>query len=33
MDNTEESIKTIKYRCMMQLRKLFLEQNKKHEGI
>ena len=31
--NTEESIKTIKYRCMMQLRKLFLEQNKKHEGI
>lgn len=33
MGNTEESIKTIKYRCMMQLRKLFLEQNKKHEGI
>lgn len=31
--NTEESIKTIKYRCMMQLRKLFLEQNKRHGGI
>lgn len=33
MGNTEESIKTIKYRCMMQLRKLFLEQNKKHGGV
>lgn len=27
--NTEESIKTIKYRCMMQLRKLFLEEMKR----
>lgn len=27
--NTEESIKTIKYRCMMQLRKIYLE---KHKG-
>jgi len=26
--NTEESIKTIKYRCMMRLRKLYLEKNK-----
>lgn len=26
--NTEESIKTIKYRCMMQLRKIYLEKNK-----
>ncbi|HRN58273.1 MAG TPA: sigma-70 family RNA polymerase sigma factor [Agriterribacter sp.] len=33
MGNTEESIKTIKYRCMMQLRKLFLEQNKRHGGV
>ncbi len=28
MNNTEESIKTIKYRCMMRLRKAYLE---KHE--
>ena len=33
MGNTEESVKTIKYRCMMQLRKLFLEQNKRHGGV
>jgi RNA polymerase sigma factor (sigma-70 family) len=33
MGNTEDSIKTIKYRCMMQLRKLFLEQNKRHGGV
>ncbi len=25
MNNTEESIKTIKYRCMMRLRKIYLE--------
>lgn len=30
VNNTEESVKTIKYRCMMQLRKLYLEQNKKN---
>ena len=28
-NNTEDSIKTIKYRCMMQLRKIYLE---KHKG-
>lgn len=33
MQNTEESIKTIKYRCMMQLRKLFLEEMKKDGEI
>lgn len=33
MQNTEESIKTIKYRCMMQLRKLFLEKNKRDGGL
>lgn len=32
-NNTEESIKTIKYRCMMQLRKLYLEQNKANGGL
>lgn len=31
MDNTEESIKTIKYRCMMRLRKLYLEKHKNDE--
>lgn len=31
MDNTEESIKTIKYRCMMKLRKLYLEKHKSDE--
>lgn len=33
MENTEDSIKTIKYRCMMQLRKYFLEEMKKNGGI
>lgn len=28
MGNTEESIKTIKYRCMTKLRKLYLENNR-----
>lgn len=28
MENTENSIKTIKYRCMMQLRQLFLEKSR-----
>ena len=32
-NNTEESVKTIKYRCMMQLRKLYLEQNKANGGL
>lgn len=31
--NTEESVKTIKYRCMQQLRKLYLEQHKAHGGV
>lgn len=31
MDNTEESIKTIKYRCMMRLRKIYLEKYHSHE--
>lgn len=30
MQNTEESIKTIKYRCMMQLRKHYLEATNKN---
>ncbi|MCO5236793.1 MAG: sigma-70 family RNA polymerase sigma factor [Chitinophagaceae bacterium] len=33
MGNTEESIKTIKYRCMMQLRKHFLEEMKKNGAL
>lgn len=33
INNTEESVKTIKYRCMMQLRKLYLEQNKANGGL
>lgn len=33
MDNTEESIKTIKYRCMMQLRKLYIEEAKRNGTI
>ena len=32
MHQTEESMKTTKYRCMVQLRKLFLEQTDDHEG-
>ena len=32
MHQTEESMKTTKYRCMLQLRKLFLEQTEDHEG-
>ena len=28
-----ESIKTIKYRCMMQLRQLFLEKSRQHGGL
>ncbi len=31
MNNTEESIKTIKYRCMMRLRKIYLEKSKDDE--
>ncbi len=31
MNNTEESIKTIKYRCMMKLRKIYLEKSKNDE--
>lgn len=31
MNNTEESIKTIKYRCMMRLRKIYLEKYHNHE--
>jgi len=33
MGNTEESIKTIKYRCMVRLRKLFLEEMKKNGTV
>ncbi|MBX3238298.1 MAG: sigma-70 family RNA polymerase sigma factor [Chitinophagaceae bacterium] len=33
MQNTEDSIKTIKYRCMMQLRKFFLDEMKKNGEI
>lgn len=33
LGNTEESVKTIKYRCMLQLRKLFLDQRKKNGGL
>ncbi len=33
INNTEDSVKTIKYRCMMQLRKLYLEQNKANGGL
>ncbi len=33
LNNTENSIKTIKYRCMMQLRQLFLEKSRSNEGI
>jgi RNA polymerase sigma factor (sigma-70 family) len=32
MENTENSIKTIKYRCMMQLRQLFLEKSRQNGG-
>ncbi len=32
MHQTEESMKTTKYRCMVQLRKLYLEQTEDHEG-
>ena len=31
MNNTEESIKTIKYRCMMRLRKAYLERHQENE--
>lgn len=31
--NTEESIKTIKYRCMMQLRKIYLEKYKRNGEV
>jgi RNA polymerase sigma factor (sigma-70 family) len=31
MGNTEESMKTIKYRCMMRLRKAYLERSKEDE--
>lgn len=31
MNNTEESIKTIKYRCMMRLRKIYLEKYHRDE--
>ncbi len=31
MNNTEESIKTIKYRCMMRLRKIYLEKYHNNE--
>lgn len=33
LQNTEDSIKTIKYRCMMQLRKIYLEETQKNGGI
>ncbi len=33
IQNTEDSIKTIKYRCMIQLRKFFLEEMRKNGGI
>lgn len=33
LNNTENSIKTIKYRCMMQLRQLFLEKSRQHGGL
>lgn len=33
MGNTEESIKTIKYRCMVQLRKYFLEEMKGNDTL
>ncbi len=33
LQNTEDSVKTIKYRCMMQLRKYFLEEMRKNGGI
>lgn len=33
LNNTENSIKTIKYRCMMQLRQLFLEKSRQHGGV
>lgn len=33
MGNTEDSIKTIKYRCMLQLRKYFLEEMTKNGTI
>lgn len=33
LDNTENSIKTIKYRCMMQLRQLFLEKSRSNDGV
>lgn len=33
MGHTEESIKTMKYRCMMRLRKAFLEKEQKNEQV
>lgn len=33
LNNTENSIKTIKYRCMMQLRQLFLEKTRQNGGV
>jgi len=33
MNNTEESIKTIKYRCMMRLRKIYLEKCQNDEQV